>query len=309
VTPNTWTTSDLISLIKILGHIPQSNATFVPAQLLTLADLELRTSIARILKETNEGYFQTIVEHDQNATGLYPVPSDAIGATTYVIQIRSGQTLWPVSRQEVAEMTTTNYPSTANYTFFIRANTINVLPIQFQGSLRITYERRPSTLVPVTSCAQVTAIVGQVITVSSLPTGWLVDDTLDLQSAQPQFDLVGQVAISAINSLDITVVGDVSLLSVGDYLTPEGQSCIPQIPVEFHALLAQRVVCKVYELQGYLDKLKAAKDVLLEMQENLVAIITPRTTAAPKVINPSWGGRKPGNSWSQFNPPAEPSGS
>lgn len=301
---NTYTTTDLISLIKLLGHVPQSNSTFTPAALLTLADLELRTSIAKQLKESNEGYFHFYIEYPQNSLGIYAVPSDAIASAVYSVQIRNGQAIWPVSNQEVSEMTTTTFPSVGNFSFYIQSNTIFVLPIQFAGVLRVTYERRPSKLVPVTNCAQVSAINDQVVTVTSLPSGWVIGDTVDLQASQPQFDFLGPVEITDINTLDITLDGDVSALSVGDYLCPEGQTCVPQVPVEFQQLLAQRVVCKIYELQGYLDKLKAAKAILKEMEDALTAIITPRTQSSPKVINPSWGGRKPGNSWARFNPPA-----
>lgn len=302
---NSYTTDDLVALIKQLGHIPQSNATFTPAGLLTLADLELRTAIARLLKQANEGYFQTIVEHDQNDTGEYPIPSDAIVGGAFVMQVVNGQSVWPVSRQDVSEMTTTEFPSVGNFACFIRGNTIHMLPADFGGGvLRITYDRRPSKLALVSACAEITAINSQIVTVSSVPSAWLIGDDVDLQQAQPQFDLLNSVAISNISGTDVTLVGDLDGLSVGDFLCLQGQTCVPQVPPEFHSLLAQRVVCKVYELQGYLEKLSAAKKVLQEMASDLAALITPRTQAAPKVINPSWGGRKPGNSWAKFNPPA-----
>lgn len=306
---NTYTTSDLISLIKLLGHVPQSNSTFTVANLLTLADLELRTAIAKQLKESNEGYFQTILEYDQNSTGEYRIPSAAIVAGLYSVQIRNGQALWPVSRQEVAEMTTTTFPSGGNYSYFIRGNTLFMLPIEFGGVLRFTYERRLSKLVPTTSCAQVSSIAGQVVTVTSVPSAWVVGDSIDLQAAQPQFDVLGTMEITNISGTDITLDGDLTDLAEGDYLCLEGQSCIPQVPVEFQQLLAQRVVCKIYELQGYFDKMKAAEAKLEQMTNDLTALITPRTQSVPKVINPSWGGRKPGNSWGKFNPPAGAAGS
>lgn len=302
--PNTYTTSDLISLIKLLGHVPQGNATFTPANLLTLSDLELRTSLARQLKEADEGYWQTFVEYAQNDTGEYRIPSAAIASGAYSIQIRNGQAIWPVSRQEVAEMTTTTFPSVGNFAAFVRGNTLIMLPVQFAGTLRITFERRPSKLVPVTSCAQVAAINGQVITVGSLPSGWIIGNTVDLQASQPQFDVLSTCEITDISGLDVTLDGDVSTLSLNDYLCLEEQTCIPQIPVEFQQLLAQRVVCKIYELQGYFDKLAAAEKKLKEMGDDLTALITPRVQSSLKVINPSWGGRKPGNSWARFNPPA-----
>lgn len=301
---NTNTTSDLISLIKTLGHVPQGNTTFTPAVLLTLSDFELRTAIAKQLKSANEGYFHAITEYDQNASGEYAVPAGAIGAAVHAVQVVNGQAIWPVSRQEVSEMTTTTYPSVGNYSFFIRSNTIHVLPAEFDGKLRVTYERRPSKLVPVTSCAEVSAIAGQVVTVTSVPSSWIIGNTVDQQAAQPQFDYLGSVVIAGITLLNITLTGDITDLAVGDYLCLEGQTCVPQIPIEFQQLLAQRVVCKIYELQGYFDKLSAAKKVQKEMEDALTAIITPRTQSAPKVINPSWGGRKPGGGFGRFNPPA-----
>lgn len=306
---NTYSTSDLVNLIKLVGHVPQSNSTFTPAGILSLSDLELRTAIAKQLKEANEGYFQDYVEYDQNESGEYAIPSGAIASAVHSVQIRNGQAVWPVSRQEVSEMTTTAFPSVGNYSFFIRANTIFVLPVEFGGVLRVTYERRPSKLVTVSSCAKVTAIAGQVVTVSSVPSGWVNGDVVDLQQAQPQFDLLSTCDITDITGVDITLDGDLSTLAVDDFLCLEGQTCVPQIPVEFQQLLAQRVVCKIYELQGYLEKLKAAKVVLQEMEDALTAIITPRTQSSPKVINPSWGGRKPGSAWARFNPPAGNSGS
>ena len=301
---NTYTTSDLVALIKLLGHVPQSNATFTTANLLTLADLVMRTSIARQLKEANEGYWQTYVEYDQNSTGIYSIPSGALASGTYSVQIRNGQAIWPVSKQEVSEMTTTTYPSVSNYAYTVQGNKLTVLPAQFGGVLRITYERRPSKLVATTACAQVSSVASQVITVNSVPSGWVVGNTIDLQDDQPQFDLLGEAEITDITGTSITVDGDLSELSADDYLCLSDQSCIPQIPVEFHPLLAQEVVCKIYETQGYLDKLSKAKEVLQEMRENLTALITPRTSTNAPVINPSWGGRKPGNSWARFMPPA-----
>ncbi len=301
---NTYTTDDLVDLIKLLGHVPQGNSTFTPANLMTLADFELQTAISKQLKATNAGFFQTVVEYDQSDTGLYPVPSNAIASTAYVVQIRNGQAIWPVSVQAVEEMTTTTYPSVGNYACFIRANTFHMLPVQFGGVFSVTYDRRRSKLVATTACALISAINGQVVTVTSVPSAWVNGDSVDLQQSSPQFDYLGTREVTNITGTDITLDGDLTDLSVGDYLCLEGQSCVPQIPVEFQQLLAQRVVCKIYELQGYIEKLKAAKAILKEMEDALTAMVTPRTQAAPTVINPSWGGRRPGNSWSRFNPPA-----
>lgn len=306
---NTYTTSDLVNLIKLFGHVPQGNATFTAAKLLALADTELRTAITKLLKASNEGFFQTVVDYEQDDSGVYDVPSDAVASTTYSLQIVNGQAIWPVSRQEVSEMTTTTMPSVGNWAFFIRGNKIHVLPTDFDGVLRVTYERRPSKLVATSAAAQVSSVAGQVVTVASVPSSWINGYSVDLQMAQPQFDVIGTREITDITGTNITLTGDLTGLAEGDFLCLEGQTCVPQVPVEFHSLLAQRVVVRIYRLQGYLDKAKAAEAELARMEADLTAMITPRTQAAPKVINPSWGGRKPGASWARFNPPAGPSDS
>jgi hypothetical protein len=304
--PNTYTTTDLVELIKILGHVPESNSTFTSARLLLLADLELETAIAAMLKKIDQGFFQTYVEYDQNVSGEYDLPSDAVASTLYVVQIRNGQAIWPVSRQEIAEQTTTTFPSGGNFSFALVANRLKMLPADFGGVLRLTYERRCSKLVLPSACARVSAINSDVITVESVPTGWVVGSTVDLQRATPHFDVLDTLEVTDITGLDITLDSAPTELAVGDYLCLENQTCIPQIPVEFHKLLAQRVVCKIYELQGYFEKLKAAQGARDEMVTALLSVITPRTQAAPTVINPGWGGRKPGGAWGRFNPPASP---
>src|SRR5690606_8653031 len=73
-------------------------------------------------------------------------------------------------------------------------------------------------------------------------------------------------------------------LAVGDYVCLAGESPVPQIPVEFHALLAQEVVVKVLEALG--KSTKDAKDDLKTLKENLPNLITPRVQGeSRRVVN------------------------
>lgn len=88
----------------------------------------------------------------------------------------------------------------------------------------------------------------------------------------------------------MTLENAVSGLSVGDWLALEGQTPIPQIPVEFRPLLEQRVVVKLYELQGFLEKMKIAQKKLEELERSTFTLITPRVKSSTKVIHPVNGG-------------------
>jgi hypothetical protein len=172
------------------------------------------------------------------------------------------------------------------------------------GSPRFWYIIRTSELIQTSAAGQITAINGAVITVSSLPSTIVTGVTVDACGDQPPFNILGTEEVTDVSGTDVTLENAVTGLAVGDWLALEGQTPIPQIPVEFRLILAQRIVCKIYELQGYLDKLAAAQKKLKEYEDDLTDLITPRVSTKSKVINPVNGGFLSGNQNKITNFPA-----
>lgn len=287
---NSYNTDDLIEDILLLGHIPTGNNTFTNDTLLRLANMELQTPIIKQILSTRGGYYLTYEDQDPVATGLYSIPSDAIAGGLAQVEIVQNESVIPVNVIESHEQFSTLAPSSSTYGYYMRGNYVQVLPTDTNGTLRFWYYKRPSQLIQTTQAAQVSAIAGATITVSTLPSTILVDSVVDVLGDQPPFNILGnELTVTDITGTDLTLSEEVAGLTVGDWVALTDQTPIPQIPVEYRVVLAQRVVCKIYELQNYGDKLKAAQMKLAEYEKDTLNLITPRVKTQTKVIFPSGG--------------------
>ncbi len=303
---NSYTTTDLVNDILMLGHVPTGNNTFTPAGLLRLATLELQLPVMKMILATRGGYYLTYTDYPVVADGLYVIPSGAVAGALANVELVVTPTIIPVSLIEESEQYSTDTPSSTTYGFFMRGNYVQILPTPNVGVARLWFLKRTSDLVTVASCAQITAIdlMTSTVTVSALPSSMLVDTVIDAVGDQPPFNILSTGTITAINALDVTLDVVSPDLAVGDWLALSQQTCVPQIPVEFRLLLAQRVVVKIYELQGYLQKMQAAMKKLEEYEKATLNLISTRVQSKTKVINPITGGFLSGSVNKMTNFPA-----
>lgn len=301
---NTWTTGDLVDLIQLLSHMPLGNNTFTASELLTLSTLEMQLPIMKQVVSTRGGYFLAYTDYAAAEDGLFMIPSGAVAGALMNVELIQDTSIIPVNPIVESEQFSTNSPTSTSYGFFMRGNYVQILPTPSIGTTRLWYVKRTSNLVQTSACAEIQAIASNVITVGSVPSTMVVGGTVDACGDQPPFNILGTRDIDDISGTDITLNAAVTDLAIGDWLCLEGQTCVPPVPVEFRLLLAQRVVCKVYELQGYLDKLKAALEKLKEYEADVFGLITPRVLNKTKVISPINGGFLSGNRNKVSNFPA-----
>lgn len=287
---NRYTTDQLISGIELVSHMPLSNATFTPEQILQLADWELETALMSQILSIRAGYYLEYVDYEQVESGLYPIPADAIAGALSNVELIQNTTIIPVNQIEESEQYSTISPTSTSYGFFIKGNMVQILPKPNVGFARLWYLRRPNSMVLTTAAAQITAINGATVTVSSLPSTYAIDTVINVCQDQPTFDMLSERVITNIAGTDVTLDEAVDTMVVGDWIALQNQTPVPQIPVEFRPLLIQRVVVKVYELQGYLPKMQVAQKKLEEMEKQLFSLITPRVQNQTKVIMPVNGG-------------------
>lgn len=287
---NDYSTTALVSNVKLIGHIPLSNSTFTAPEIINLANRELETALMQQILSVRQGYYKTYVDYDTNDTGLYPIPDDAIAAAVENIELIQEPSIIQVNVVEESEQFATNAATSTSYGFFIVANDIQILPFPTGCKVRIWYSRRPSVLVPTLQAGLISNIAGPVITLAASPSTFLVGQPVDGVESQPTFEFYGMRTITNVSGTDITLDAEITDLVVGDYLTIHNQTPIPQIPVEFRPLLEQRVVVKIYELQNYLDKMKAAKEVQDGIERALFSLISPRVKSQSKIVNPQNGG-------------------
>lgn len=276
--------------MQLVAHIPLSNSTFTASEIIRLADREMSTALVGQILSVREGYYLTYADFDLTDDGKYNIPSQAIGGALDSVQIVLEPSILPVNRLEHAEQFSTIAPSTTTYGYFISGNVVNILPVPTIGVVRMWYLRRPNALVATSAAGAITAISGNDVTVSSLPTTFAVDSQVNLCQDQPTFDVLTETTITNISGTTVTLDAISDRLAIGDWLCLADQTPVPQVPVEFRPLLEQRVVVKIYELQGYLDKKQSAKQELERMEQDTFKLISPRVQTQTKIINPQNGG-------------------
>lgn len=304
---NTYTTTDLVEDILLLAHFPVGNNTFTPARLIRLSTMELQTPIMKQIMSTRGGYYLTYADYDDPTEiqeGLFPIPSDCVAGALSIVQLIQDTSIIPVNPIDESEQFSTDSPTSTSYGYYMIGNYVQILPKPIVGKARLWYIKRTSNLILTSSAAQVTAIAGAVISVSSVPSTLLVGVSVDACGDQPPFNVLGTREITDITGTDITLDVSVTDLAVGDWLALEGQTPIPQIPVEFRLLLAWRVVELAWELQGYMEKAAAAKKRREEYVMDTFGLITPRVASDTKVIQPVNGGFLSGNANKISNFPA-----
>lgn len=283
----TYTTTNLVTSIQRNSHAPAGNNTFAVADYLAIADMEMRTGVAPKISSCRENYWLTTGDQEiDNSLNEYPIPSKALGSAIVDVKVQSGTNLIHLVRIEVSDLYSTQYSVLPAYGYYILDHTIRLVPQTLTGLLKTWYYRIPSQLVPVTSCGQISAINGTVVTVSTIPSDFVGGGELDIVSQQPGFNvLLKDSEPTSIIGNDITFAALPESVQVGDYVCLSGQSCVVQCPLEWIEVLVQRATCKIYEIQGYEKKHAMAKKVLGDMEANALGLVSPRTIENPKVIN------------------------
>jgi hypothetical protein len=281
-----YTTTGLIADVKRRGHFPTSQSTFQTSDLLKILNDALYAVIVPLIQSAQEEFFVTYSDTTIVAgTDAYAIPSRAIGGALRDVATVDGAELTSLERLDPEVITHDDRPEG----FMLRGNKVVLYPSPVQsGTLRLSYYRRPSELVATSSCGLITAINTGTneVTVSSTPSGWTTNTSIDIIPSTPHFDALSEaVAISSVAGTTITLPSLPSGLAVGDYLTPAGQSPIPQVPVEAHPLLAQAAALRCASDQGTDDAFKRLADVYSRMERDFLQILSPRVEGAPKKVN------------------------
>jgi hypothetical protein len=306
---NTYTVDDLISNIKLTGHVPTGNLTFSDSNLAVLADRELKTPIMKQILSTRGNYYLTKVTLDEVASGLYDIPSDCVMGALYNVELVQGQTVIQVNPIELSEQSSTNTPNITTYGYFFEGNQLQILPTPPVGNLRLRYYKRTSKLVLNSACCLINAVddTGTIVTVDSIPSNISIGSYVDIVGDQPPFNIIGTQTITNIVGMNITMditpavpadigppavaaVAAIPVVSVGNFVALNQQTCVPQIPVEYRILLEQRVICSIYEIQKNKDGIKLARDKLAELESDTLGLMTNRVKSKVDVINVSIGG-------------------
>jgi hypothetical protein len=273
---------------------PSSQNTFQPADVVTLMDKELSSSIVPMLKAVQQEYFVYNVDVTiTSGKSAYTFPTRAIGNAVrdVVLLDASGNevALNNLMREYIKVQFPFNFvPSIWSFGQYMTANEVNLYNTLIQSytayKLRFIIERRPGGLTLSTNCGQITAITGNIVTLSNVDSAWTTATTFDVINQLPPFQSIADDATITLISGQNVTFSSVTGFAKGQWVCPAMLSCIPQIPYELFPILEEYTVAVLAEGLDMSSLLASAKAKIEAWEEKMKKLIRPRVTGSPRVI-------------------------
>jgi hypothetical protein len=292
-------TTALLDLVRQETRIPAAQSGFTDTSTLAKATAELNSYVLPTVKAerqeiwlSSEATTYTVALAEGQAE--YSLPARAIGAgarKATAVNPTTGERR-PLRWLEVehVEETAANPAFPVGYT--VRGNRLVLWPEPNSETagweLHVPFYVRPGKLVLTSDCASITAIVGTTLTTSTASSTLRAYSAKDLVRATSPFETVRLDATVAFSNATTATVSTslAAQLQVGDYVCPPGASPFPQLPVELHPLLAQKVAMEQLKSVADLDVAGATAQALPERRKDATTTVKPRVEGeARKVRN------------------------
>lgn len=297
-----YTNDQLLLAIKRRTFMPAPQIAFTDTELLAMADEEQRTFIVPFLRGINEEhllYKQTYTLDGSTTSWL--LPGWATGEALRSVEItNSNGDFIPWQRVEPGQEQKTR---TGFYIDDERIVAASVPPPS--GTMRVRYWRRPGKLVLVARARDISGTLQGGATATYADSGappWSHFSSVQIVEAGPGVGAGGVGFRTAWDGLANVVTNTSTTLtptpdatiSTNIYLCLADESPVPQVPLECHALLAQKVACSVIEHRGA-PNLQSAREELAQLKESVTELLSDRTQQEPRHVQNFYG---PG--WKRF---------
>lgn len=278
----TFNTTRLVSQVKLKGSLPDGR--FEDSEILDLATDALVSEIAPLLISAREEYYVRSKDFTITANQSdYLIPYRAVGATLREVKLVRGSQVADLDRMDPEDIQSTEIGSPTG--FYLQGDNVVLYPTPDAtgDTLRVTYFVRPNALVEASACAQVSAINGNVLSVT-VPPGWSTANTFDIIRGESGFSLKAMdLVASSVAADSLEVTGTIpSDVVVGDWVCLSGESCFPWIPADAHQLLVHLTVVACLEAMGDQTNLQIAAARAEGLKEALKAVLTSRVQGAPR---------------------------
>jgi len=283
-----YVVDNLVNSLKLRGLPPSSQQTFTTDGFIQVLSEEMMTNIVPLMDSVSEEYFVTNYDltFDPNVS-VYAIPPRAVGGklrdVVFVDTTNNEINLPRLRPEDIKTRSQFIRYQPAPWGFYVKDNSVVLFLGQTPNTqagfptLRLKFFRRPNILTASANAAQITTIVGNVVTVTAVPSTWNPTMTFDIIKGDPGFQSKGDdQTITLISGSTITFTSLPSGVAVGDWVAIANYSPIPQIPPEAHLLLAQYGAAKVLEAMGDIAGMSAALGKAEQMKQQFMQIITPR---------------------------------
>lgn len=284
-----YTTLGLIESIKRRGCLPADQDTFSEARMLQFADDEMQIRVVPAVMSLRADHFVTYTDYTTTTETRYDIPKTALNRNLKRVAFLQSDGSEPsLTRIDLDTETEAYWRARVFETgaYYVEGDKIVLYPSSTAGkTLRLRYHRLPNQLVETSAAALVLSVDYDlnVVTCSSVPAAWATGDSLCCVSGDPGFTLRFEAAEALDVSSPTIEFADASEIVAGDWIALEGDSPIPQLPVEAHPILAQCAAVKVLESLGD-AKLDSSRKDLAEIMAAYVGVAAPRVEDAPKRV-------------------------
>lgn len=285
-----YTTDEIIRKVRQYASIPKSSAILSDNDIIDLCTNEMHNYLVPKIMSVREDYFvkfndYNVSDYRQNQSLTIPIPYDAVGSKLRDVAIKEGNKLKPIPRIYIENL----YDYTTAYSgYYIENSDVKFTPYDMPVStIRMYYIQRPNDLVLSSRGGMVREVrENNQIVLSRTPSNFSVGDSVNIIKERQPFNLYKTATIVTINGTLITL-DDNTDIQTNSWVTNEGESVVPQLPVEAHAVLIQMGVCKALEAMGDMNNLQIANEKLVRDLESLFVYISPRVDSSPTKIVPS----------------------
>lgn len=286
-----YTTEGLMENIKRRGSIPADQSTLGTDEMLAIADDELQTVIVPMVMSLRADHFLTYTDYETGDDVEFSIPDDALNRNLRsVVFVEADGTENALTRIEFDDESAAPDFQRRSFNrgaYYIRADSVKLYPRAVPGkTLRLHYYRLPNKLVPVTEAALVLSVDydNNVVTTSGVPATWATGDVVCCVQGRPGFQLRFPAQTTVEVSSPTVILEDASDVQAGDWLALEGESPIPQVPVEAHPILAQAALVKILEALGDSKGIEISEAKLQQILKNYLQVASPRVEEAPKLF-------------------------
>ena len=296
---------DCVASVYRNTALPNSQITYQSADIVALQKQEQPTTITALVQSIREAYWIQYfdVSIQPNVTS-YIVPQRCImGGLQDIVLVDSAG-----NEVEIAQLAPEQQKVAPFYSFvpiasmrgmYARDDTFNIYPITFPYPagfiIRFKYARRPSILVQSSFCAQILTVNygTKVVTVSAVPSGWTANSTIiDIVNNLPQFTSQSDDnLITNISGTSITLTSLPTTVVKGQWLCPQGTTCVPQLPLELYPLLINAGCLRVYTSMQNANGFNTMSKVVAAQMDDAKTLLTPRWKGQSKKIvnkNVAW---------------------
>lgn len=299
----------LLNNIKRRFSVPVSQVTFTDQDMTDLANDELKDTVVPLIMSCREEYFVTFEDVLVPASRVIPIPSAAVGTklrSVCYMQNTSPLTLVNlpmINLDIIAAGGFLNYGTFGG--FYVQGNNLILYPntsVPVNTTIRLYYYKRSLVLASPTQYGQVVSVdtMTNTVVLSYVPTEWVIGTVLNSVSSDPSFDITNEeMTITGVSSPSV-LLDNVDGISIGDYISEQGFSGVPQITVEAHDYLAQQTATLCLLGLGDNDGAKGSQSKAEMMKESLLIMVTNRVDGSPKkIISPNGLRRGGGYGWNR----------